>query len=374
MKTIVLTLTAVGMFTTSCNKDDKNSGGPGVQIPDIGLVAPEGFKNTAKNGAEVASHLSTSSESTGKVSFGRPQNLPSPTPPTSLDRGDVSAFLAGDDTFGNTPLSMPRVGTDCGSSLNVLQSVYQTTSSTLRSAADALVQLDSSSLPDGVTREPASEQFAVSYAIDLSKMQQESSDERSGSLPSGSIPSGLTLSAQPSQSANFSGLARVGAGANADVAIVGLGVNVAVTGERDNANGNGGFLVAAYTKEQKLKFNLNSALNAVVTDNQGQTHSSNATIGSNATLIAGSLPSVELSLKGNGNATLAGGDSSVSGDSRPTIIMDGKDHSIDANFKVEKLSNNDIKFTMAMTADGNTQKQDLILTSDENGNCVVKNP
>jgi hypothetical protein len=380
MKKSFIALSSLTMFAVGCHNDD-DSHWHGPQIPAINLVAPDGFKNTAKNATEVASHLTTAGKSIGEVKFGSSEQGTSNPPPSSntnpitlLASDEVSRFLSAEDrNVGNGENSGTiypdlSVGADCGSSLNMLNEVYRGSSSVIKGIADELVKIDSSQLPEGVTKGASNDQFAVTLNVDLSKVknQAQSSD---------SIPNNETIeppvsspghSTPVATAGNFSGTAVIGAGASEDLAVLALGANGAGSNEQSDLNFDASFSVGVYSKEQKFKLNFGGNSNYTVKDN-GHSQSFNMNGSASATLAAGHSPYVLLSLTANGNG--------IVDPSTRQFKLDDKQHSTVANFKVQKGDNNGVLLTYDVTTDGGRQQSGSVaFVTDEMGRCVVKNP
>lgn len=361
MKHMMIALSCVGFVAVSCGKsDDSHPSGPNAVRADLGLVGASDFKNTAKNGQEVSAKLNQASNDTASVKFAKTPryNGTSSEDMSILSTASVQSFLSerrnpfptptNPNTGGSKqkkPVNLTlKTGTNCGDDLNMLNSTYTNVSKGLRETASMLTQLDSQELGEGMTRLPADDKFAVSYSIDLSKVKQENA------------------SAQTEQSdVTLVGLALIGAGANETTAVLSTGIDATATGKDSTMTVKGGLVVSAETTQKLLKFGANADLN----DNtkNGNAHGK---IDAKMNLLAGNTPSISFELTATSNLVPAT-------DGRGNGTLDDKDHTYAAKYSIERLANSDVAVTYTFTQDSDKQQGKVILTTDAQGTCVVKN-
>lgn len=368
MKLSVLIITTLGVTLNACKKDTSDNNGPGVSIPNIGLVAPSDYKNTAKNGTDVGRQLTKTSESLQGTDFASGGGtkmtgpLPSSTTQTiaSLDSLEVNNFLAGDDQGATSAkdavIALPQPGGNCADSLGFLNGVYQSSALALNQTATTLAQLDAQNLPKGIIREPVSEQFAVAYTIDLSAMESPTNATRQPGLTG------------PWQMKSTGGIARIGAGANEQVAVVGLGFSSAMESQVFAGSTRGELSIAAIAAEKALKLNLSTNVNLISKDENQRNGESTGT--SSILLVSGDNPSVQLTIAGSG--TLVPQFRQLSGEETVLAFPDAAPQ-FSANLKIEKVAGNRIRIVLKTHAESSPSDTQVIeLTTDEMGQCVVK--
>lgn len=390
MKNMLITLSCAGFFTVSCgSKDDDKSSGPGVEQPGIGLVAPADFKNTAKNGQEVSAKLREAGTANASVHFSKTGTANSDRDTNSaatqtnvLLSPRVLAFLGGDSNreFPSPIEDGPRNGgfnlsenSSCDSELRSLDNVYAATASGLTAAATALEQLDAKDLPEGVTRAPANPQFAVSYSIDLSKVNVETTSPTPDSKESRHLVfmndhsrDSRHSSGSVSSDVKLTGLAMIGAAANDTMAVLSIGLNaVATKPDSSQASMKGGFAVSADNRKKLLQLSATADINAQEKDESGQVANAHASLSTKLDLQAGAKPSVALTLDGKSNLQPANGTTTQ-------MTLTGEDHSVSAVIKIERLANADVAVNYALTVDAKKTETKVVLTNDASNRCVVK--
>lgn len=357
MKNMLLALSCVGIFTVSCgSKDDKGgSSGPNAEKPSLELVGASDFKNTAKSGKEVGAKFQEVGKSAAEVKFSQNsrKNSSGSNHENVLALTSVRSFL-GDITIEDqdTPGSAPSknsfnldAGSDCASSLKFLDQTFAETSNALVSAAKQLDEVDGAQLQDGITRNPPNDQYAVSFTIDLAKVKSEEGDQSNrGSM-------------------NTTGQAQIGAGANDKMAVLAVGIDAAGSDESMSGTVKGGFVVSADNAQKLIRLAANAAANMNVQDQNGKTQNAHGTLTTDIRLQAGANPSIGFTLSGNGNAVPS---------KEGNMAVSNSDHSFGADFKIEKLANNDVAVTYKILQDGKTEGSKVTFTNDANGQCVVK--
>ncbi len=349
---LLLALSCVGLFTVSCGKDnDEGSSRPSVQQPSLDLINAGDFKNTAKNSSEVGAKFKEASNAVKSVDFGSKGVRSVPAKKTTasasiLNTASVQSFL---DNSRQTRISdnMPKAE-DCASQLKALDSVYQGAASGLQETASALQQFDGE-LPEGITRGAANEQFAVSYTLDLGKLSANAAAENAKNPAS-----------QQQEPSNVSGLAQIGAGANATTAVISVGFNATASSKQGNAAGKGGFAASANTEQKLLKLTTNADINATDADKQNL----RASLNSSFALQAGANPSINVILTAVTNVDA----------SSDEVQISDKDHAVGIKVNMAKAANNEIEITYNLTADEKSQNGKLTLATDPvSKTCEVKN-
>ena len=360
MKNILIALGTIGLVTVSCGqKDDSKPSGPSVQQPNLGLVDAGDFKNTAKNGQEVGVKLKQASADTGSVQFAKPTTPSSSQHKSILSSAAVQSFLAGPSNQFPTPVTpgqsnqtqpsqdlklAPTANSKCGDDLNFLNDTYTNTAKALKMAADQLTQAESRDLGEGVTRLPANDQFAVSYSIDLSKQKLQQQDQ-SGRMHD--------------VDATLGGTALIGAGANDTMAILSTGVDATATGKDSTMTIKGGLVISTQSTQKLLKLGANADLSDTTKDGTAR-----GNFDAKMNLVAGTSPSISFEVNGKSNLTSDGTD---------TVKIDQKDHTFAAKYSIERLANTDVSMIYTVRLDSKDQTAKVILTTDANGACVVKN-
>jgi hypothetical protein len=392
MKLTLFAISCLGFSVVSCGDSDKKKAhaGPSPQRPGLDLVGVTGFKNTARSAGDVGAKFNEVGKSAANVQFNRAKNLEPDVHASPLSLAGVRAFLSGEGTRG---LDMPRIpsnpgpsnpgdaqstlptlptadnltsGQDCGSQLKSLDLVYQGASTGLRTAAEALQSFDGT-LPAGITRGAADDQFAVTYTVDLHALSNANGGDAHPQLVS-LPPSRATgvVSAPGNQSGsmpgNVSGLALIGAGANDNAAVLSIGIDGSMGGEAGSGSFKGGFVAAAYVKEQLLNLSANGRVNASIKGENGAPVNSHATFESLIKLQAGNSPSIALSVSGSGNGMPNGSAMNATQD----------DHAMSAAIKIEKLAGDDVLVTYKLVVDAQNNDGKVTFTTNAQGQCVVK--
>ena len=317
-----------------------------------------------------------------------------------MNSARVNSFLSSSDfpSSGTTfpSLSLPRgedvkEGGDCSSINSLISSVFEGAASGLRYTATSLEQFKGE-LPAGMTRGAPTEQFAVTYTIDLSQMKVSASDHPQTKTPipddSGpvvSFPDGphalVSIPTRPGPGHNggtgddsnhgtspdavtTSGLVIIGAGANTDMAVLAMGMDASGSSKSGSGTVRAGFAASANQKDKVLKVNLNGNENMTQNaEGTNQTQNIHGTQNVDLTLQAGEKPFIDLGVSGTINGQPVEGG---------TLNLTAEDHTIAATVRVEAAENNGIKVTYSYTEDAKKTDGKLTMVTDENGQCVVK--
>lgn len=194
-------------------------------------------------------------------------------------------------------------------------------------------------------RSGPTDQFAVLYTFDLSKVKV--STEPQQSQPQGTL----------------TGQAKLGAGADADSAVVALGIYANMSDASSSGTLKGEFSAAVNTKQELLKLSTVSTMNMAAQAEDGTSHSVRGTVNGLVSIQAGAKPSISLNVNGNSNMTLP--------QEGQTQVSDA-DHSFDVNLKLVKLSNQEIGIDYTTTVDGKTESGHFNLSNDSGKTCETR--
>ncbi|MCX6126288.1 MAG: hypothetical protein NTV34_16265 [Proteobacteria bacterium] len=292
-----------------------------------------------------------------------------------LGSAQVTSFLA-----ESRPRSAPAVstresmtlnqGASCGGNMLVLNGVYSKSAEALKGASALLTSLDKE-LPEGVVSGGATEQFAVTYQIDLSKVNvstpnTSSATETSGSETSGTAGLPTQDSSNGKESIPVTGLIKIGAGANATEAVLGFGFNAAMDNKGTTGAIDGNFSISANDALKLLKMSADGKLSFKAPSQEGSNKPINiaAETKSLFEIQAGSKPSLHLSgsYSGNGNISKEG------------AALSDETHMISADVKVAQSNSSDVKVSYSVTVDGKETTGSVEFVTDAYGQCVVKAP
>lgn len=343
-------LAAIGLV--SCKKDGSGPAA-GPTVPSMQLVGMGSFKNTAKNGSEVASKLRTTSQSFGSPTAAK--NLRDAGSEIAIQdefsfrdalqkqalRQHIDRFLArtdsGEMTWELTPNFEISDGSPCDSGLSKIDEAYLTAATGLRTAADALEQAETSELPKGVKKITAGPQFAVAYSIDLNSLTEQQMVEAAV------------------DNAKFSGEAMVGAGANASSAILGTGLaaTVEMDGGQFKASGNIEFL--ANDSERSIATAIvGSANGSIIAEGSSDRLDMNLSVDAKLSAKGGEEPQVSIQASTKGNAN-----------------MGGESIDLATNMSFRLFENSAKNLALSMTIDG--QSTNVVFEKDaRTGYCVVR--
>ena len=231
--------------------------------------------------------------------------------------------------------------------MRLVHTAFLGASNVLRTTANSLDQFKGD-LPDGVTRGAPTEQFSVTYSVDLSKMKMSS---RNGSDNN-------------TETVTTSVLALIGAGANADMAVLAMGMDASGSGKLGSGRVRAQFTASANQKDMVLKVNLNGNENITAkTDGSNQTENVHGTHSVDLMLDAVEKPRIGLGVTGKFNGLPVEGG---------TFRLTNEDHTIAAAVKVEAAENNGISATYSYTMDEKKTDGILTMVTDKHGQCVVK--
>jgi hypothetical protein len=383
MRTMLIAAAAAALVAVGCDKDDKKKDdAPASNNPGLASIAPN-FKNTAKDGKEVATRVDGVRTDLSKSSLSLVDAKPSHGGTTHLSLAKVSTFLRGgtlkapsmlssapsfptppsdgDESMGPSatapggdvnPLNLQE-DSSCDAFAQELADAYQQTLDGLKTSADELRQWDDQQLPDGVTRTTADGRFAVGYQIDVAKViASQGSQEPSSITPT---PGEGEITTPPLS--DVTGAIVFGAGASDHE--VGLELDANLAAKSDGANGalKTGFAVYADQTARQIKVSANLDLAASGKDEDGNAGSANAKASFQSTLDAGAQPSLAVFASASYAATSG---------------AQTEQGSVSATMSLKKVAADQLVFESSVTDDEGTKTEKIELVTDAHGNCVVK--
>lgn len=378
----LLSLIPLSFLVLNCSKDDEggSSSGPAVTVPSVSLVAGDNFKNTAKDESEVASKFEKSADSFKSTSMGQSSSSTAPRRSETsslLSSAAVQDYLRPEPRIQSSPLKLSKpisleAGSGCGANLDFLNAVYAKSGEGLRAVAQGVTSFKDE-LPEGVTKGESTDEFAVTYTMDLSKLQSSSSTSpTSDPMPiptedsdfpvQGNTPSITPPPQSQQREIPVTGIAKLGVGASSDTAVVSLGATISSLDPQMPASFNGGFAAAVNDTKKLLKVNSDLTASISGKDESGSPQNFAASMNGLLEIQAGTKPSLHLKTSVSGTGVL-----SSSG-----VEPAKENHSYVADILVSKVDPRNVTVVYSVTGDGKTDGGTLKFASDSYGRCVIE--